>query len=185
MRPPGSLGALTQEGEDMTATQIPRLVDPRTIERLDVLGPIVEILTPPDSDDEAPCVLRGTIPPGVAVPLHSHPEPETFVTLTGEVEGLARPDGRTTWTRIGPGDVFHVPGGAQHAFRSSSHDPTTMIIVTTASIARFFREVGTPVGVEPPPLEEVLERFLAASRRYGYWNATPQENAAVGVQLSF
>jgi hypothetical protein len=159
----------------MTATQIPRLLDRRTIERLDVLGPIVEILTPADADADAPCVLRGTI----------HPVPLLFIRLRGLVVGLARPDGRTTWRRIGPGDVFHVPGGAQHAFRSISPDPTTMIVVTTASIARFFREVGTPVGVEPPPLEEVLARFLAASERYGYWNATPEENAAVGVPLPF
>jgi hypothetical protein len=104
--------------------------------------------------------------------------------LKGEVEGLARPDGRTTWTRIGTGDVFHVPRGAQHAFRSISPDPVTTLIVTTASIARFFREIGTPVGVAPPPLEEVLERFMTISERYGYWNATPEENAAVGIPLS-
>ena len=39
---------------------------------------------------------------------------------------------------------------------------------------RFFREVA---GSTP-------EHFLAVSERYGYWNATPEESAAVGLPVS-
>ena len=31
----------------------------------------------------------------------------------------------------------------------------------------------------PPPVPD--ERFLATAERYGYWNATPEENAEVGL----
>jgi hypothetical protein len=33
------------------------------------------------------------------------------------------------------------------------------------------------------PSPEAIERFLRVSERCGYWNATPEENAGVGVAL--
>jgi hypothetical protein len=61
------------------------------------------------------------------------------------------------------------------------------IIVTANRIARFFREVGTPVSEtrapEPPP-PAAIERFLEIAARYGYWNATPEQNAAIGIPLA-
>jgi quercetin dioxygenase-like cupin family protein len=163
------------------------LVDPRTVETLDVLGPTIEFLTPPEGSDDAPCVMRGTIPAGVAVPLHTHPDPETFLLISGEIEGLVdAPDG-VAWVRIGPGDVFHVPGGTKHAFRNQSPDPAVMTLVSTSRIGRFFREVGTPLGrgstTAWPPPDDAIRHFLEIAERYGYWNATPEENAEVGVPL--
>ena len=35
------------------------------------------------------------------------------------------------------------------------------------------------------PLAQDIERLLTTSVRYGYWNATPEENAAVGISLPF
>jgi hypothetical protein len=49
-----------------------------------------------------------------------------------------------------------------------------MFVVTTASIARFFREIAG----------HGVERFLEVAERYGYWNATPEENAAAGIALT-
>jgi hypothetical protein len=39
---------------------------------LDVLGPTVKFLVLPSECAGDYCVIRGTIPPGVSVPLHSH-----------------------------------------------------------------------------------------------------------------
>jgi hypothetical protein len=39
---------------------------------------------------------------------------------------------------------------------------------------------SAPAG---PPSAEAIERFLATAERYGYWNATPEENAEVGLAL--
>jgi hypothetical protein len=59
--------------------------------------------------------------------------------------------------------------------------------VSTPKIGAFFREVGRPLraGGTPawPPPDDVLRHFAATAERYGYWNATPQENAAVGLAL--
>jgi quercetin dioxygenase-like cupin family protein len=165
-----------------------QLVDPRTTETFDVLGPTVEFLTPPDETGGAPCLMRGTIPPGVPVALHSHPEPETFLGVSGEVEALVHSGEGFDWVTIGPGDVFHVPGSVRHAFRNRRQEPAVMMIVTTTRIGRFFRKVGTrvPLGTRTagPPSGEAIGRFLEVAERYGYWNAGPEENAEIGIALT-
>jgi mannose-6-phosphate isomerase-like protein (cupin superfamily) len=61
---------------------------------LDVLGPAIEFLRSPAEKDAAYCVMRGVIPPGVSVPLHSHPDPETFFIVSGSGQALVeREDG--------------------------------------------------------------------------------------------
>src|SRR3954470_14446750 len=104
------------------------LIDDRGVQTFDVLGPTVQFLATADGHDNAPCIIRGTIPPGVAIPLHSHPDPETFLARSGELEGLAFDDGALAWAPIGPGDVFHVPAGARHAFRNRSGESAVAII---------------------------------------------------------
>ena len=121
--------------------------------KLDVQGVAIEFLTPPG---EEPCVMRGSMPPGAVVPLHTHADPETFVILSGEAEGFRDPD----WVRVRAGDVFNVPGDRKHGWRNVGSVPAEMIVVTTAKIAHFFREVA----------DATPEEFLAISERYGYWN---------------
>jgi quercetin dioxygenase-like cupin family protein len=170
----------------MTDIETAHLVEPDMIETYSVMGPTLQFLTP-DGGDEAPCIMRGTMPEGLIVPLHSHPEPETFIALSGEVEGLAESQDGFKWMPVRPGNVFHVPGGAKHAWRNWSPGEATAIVVTAPSLGRFFREVGTPVVPDgpppPPPTEEAVRRFLEIAERYGYWNATPEENAEVGLKL--
>lgn len=168
--------------ETTTAAPAAYVVTPDRIEAFEVLGPTVEYLTPPREGE--PCVMRGTIPPRVSVPLHAHADPETFVMISGVVEGLSLDAEGFEWIRIRPGDIFHVPGGAMHAFRNRTDDPAVMFIVSTDRIGRFFQEVGSPMheGQQAPP-SEVIERFLRTSERYGYWNAGPEENARVGIAL--
>jgi len=131
--------------------------------------------------------MRGTVPPGAVVPLHSHADPETFVVLSGELEGLVMSPAGFTWVPVGPGDVFHVPGNAKHAWRNTSREPAVAIVVSTPRIGRFFREVGTPVDpadtTARPPSDAAIQQFLQVAERYGYWNATPEENADVGLTL--
>jgi quercetin dioxygenase-like cupin family protein len=178
---------MRSSGPSGSSERVAGLVDPRDAETLEVLGPVIRFLVPPD-DDGAPCVMRGTIAPGGVVPLHRHADPETFIALEGEVEGWLDRGGRDGWARVAPGDVVHVPGGVGHAWRNPSPEPAVSIIVTTATLGRFFREVGTraPAATAPtasPPPDAAVERFLAVAERYGYWNATPEENAAIGLRL--
>jgi hypothetical protein len=45
---------------------------------LDVLGPTVELLVLPSDCEGEYCVVKGTNPPGISVPLDSHPADESF-----------------------------------------------------------------------------------------------------------
>jgi mannose-6-phosphate isomerase-like protein (cupin superfamily) len=128
-------------------------------------GATIEILV-----DDDPCIMRGTIPPGAVVPLHSHDDPETFIGIAGEMEGFVESD----HVRVGPGELLHVPGGARHGWRNSGTEPAVTFLISTARMARFFREVA---GATP-------EQFLATSARYGYWNPTPDQSAAAGLPFN-
>ncbi len=158
-------------------------VDPQEAEAISVLGPTIQFLVPP-GDERAPCIMRGTIPPGGSVPMHSHADPESFVMLSGNVEGLVYEDDDFTWLCINPGDVFHVPANAKHGWRNRAAQPAVMLLVSTARMGQFFREIGkrtTPGAPAVPPSPEEIAHFLEVSERYGYWNATPEENAKVGL----
>jgi hypothetical protein len=67
------------------------------------VGPTVEFLNSPDERDAAYCVMIGTIPPGVSVPLHSHPDVESFFTLSGTVQVLFQRGDNSN------GDVISAP----------------------------------------------------------------------------
>src|ERR1700676_1549260 len=156
-------------------------------EIIDVLGPTIEFLSSQEREND-PCIMRGIIPPGVTIPLHSHPEPETFIAISGRIEGLKESAGNFEWVLIGRGDVFHVPGGVKHAFRNQSDEPAHVVMAAPQSLSRFFREIGTPIAPDAaplgPPSAKVIQRFMDTAKRYGYWNATPEENAKVGIFLA-
>jgi quercetin dioxygenase-like cupin family protein len=155
--------------------------------RFDILGPTIQFVTEP-SDGDAPCIMRGTIRPGISIPLHSHPDPETLFVLSGKLRALTFPGEDFAWVEIKPGEIFHVPGGAKHAFRNEGQTDAVVIIVSSSKIGRFFQEVGvpTPLGARPhgPPSADQMKRFLATASRYRYWNATPEDNARVGIVMA-
>jgi quercetin dioxygenase-like cupin family protein len=160
--------------------------NPTTGQTIELFGPTVEFLTSPDDPNNDFCVMKGTIPPGAVVPLHAHADTEDFQILSGEAEGLRTGSDGSHWLRVKAGDFVHVPANAPHAWRNLSSEPVVMLMITTRTMATFFREVGRPLSeAEQPPTSEALARFAAISERYGYWNATPEENAAVGIDLSF
>jgi quercetin dioxygenase-like cupin family protein len=155
-------------------------------EILDVFGPSVQFLVAPQASDEAPCVIKGTIPPGGSVPIHSHQAMEGFYVLSGHVEVLSEKHEKTNWILAGPGDFIEVPGGAKHGFRNTSQHPVVQLITTTSKLGRFFQEIGRPIpraGSLNPPSPDQLQHFASISERYGYWLATPEENAAAGISL--
>ena len=92
------------------------------------------------------------IPPGVSVPLHSHPDTEDFIVIRGEVQALRRGTGGYEWTEVKAGDHVHVPGNARHAWRNVTGTPFVTYIITTAKLGKFFQEVGRPIGSTDRPV---------------------------------
>jgi quercetin dioxygenase-like cupin family protein len=126
------------------------------------------------------CFIRCVMPPGVVVPMHSHSDRETFYVLSGKLDAL-RVD---RWEQLGPGDVFVVRDGIKHAWRNSSQEDATILCVTTARLTRFLREAAIPAGDTLSP-EQRAQHFLRLVEAHGYWLASPEENAAVGLDVNW
>ena len=155
-------------------------------QRLTPNGTLFEFLASPDETGSEICLIRGTIPPGVTVPIHSHSDVELFYVLEGSLEAFQFGNGTHGWVSFGPGDVVRVPGNAKHALRNSSPRPATAVVVTTSKLYSFFQEVSKPFdqarkATRPTP--EELQNLFESATRYGYWMGSPEENAAIGLVL--
>jgi uncharacterized RmlC-like cupin family protein len=151
---------------------------------VDLFGQSVEFLTSPTVAQNTRCVLRGVIPPGVSVPLHSHADVEDYYVISGEALSLRQGATGYETTACRAGEHIRVPSGAPHGWRNAAGEPFVTLIITTPTLGKFFLEVGRPIEQAPlPPTSADLARFASVSAQYGYWNATPEENAAVGIQL--
>ena len=151
---------------------------------LDVLGPTVEFLTAPGDGEDDLCVMRGVIPPGVIVAVERDDDAEAFLVLRGRKQVLLPGAGGLEWTDVRAGDYIHVPRNAPHAHRNPFGEPVVDLVVATARLGRWFQEVGRPATGRPqPPAPDDVARLLAVSARYRYWVGSPDENAAVGIEL--
>jgi hypothetical protein len=71
-----------------------------------------------------------------------------------------------------------------HAHRNVSDEPAVDLIVTTARMGQMFREIGRPfTGTPLPVTPEVLAQFMEVNARYDVRLGTPEQNAAVGIDL--
>ena len=127
-------------------------LEPTVGQCIDLFGPSVEFLTPPGVTQESCCVLRGVIPPGVSVPLHSHADIEDFYVISGEVLAVTQEAYGYQSTAFKAGDYIRVPSGVRHGWRNISGEPLVALIVTTATLGKFFFEAGRPVeqASQPP-----------------------------------
>jgi len=62
------------------------IVVARDRDAMDLFGPSFQFLVAPQPSDDAPCVIKGTIPPGGSVPIHRHFGVEACFVLSGTVE---------------------------------------------------------------------------------------------------
>jgi quercetin dioxygenase-like cupin family protein len=152
----------------------------------EVLGASVEFFVGPQPGDEAPCILKGTIPSGVLIPMHSHDVIEIFFVLSGNIEVLVEAGGKMQWVEACAGDLIEISSNAKHAFRNRSQNPVVNLLFTTSKHGRYFQEIGRRLAsgesVRPPAPDEI-QHLLKTAQRYGYWFATPEENASVGITL--
>lgn len=147
-----------------------------------VLGVLLQFLSTPQQIDDEISVMRGTIPPGVVVPLHSHADPEIFYVLSGSLE-VFQSEG---WQTAAAGEVVSIAGNVRHALRNTSRSPITVVTVSKQDLYGFFRELARPFDPKSPPAlptPEEMQRLFSAAKKYEYWLASPEENAAIGISL--
>ena len=170
---------------DQQSSVLRRVVDGTPYTAVDVFGPTVEFLSSPDDPGTDFCVMRGVVPPGVTVPLHSHADAEDFFILAGTQQVLTPCDDGLQWCDVRAGDYVHIPGGVPHAHRNVSDQPAVELVITTARLGRFFQDIARPrAGLPRPPTSEELAEFVEVATKYGYILGTPDQNAAVGIDLS-
>ena len=150
--------------------------NPSTGKILELFGPTVEFLISPLDTQSDFCILRGIIPDGVYVPLHSHADTEDFFVISGELDCLRKENEDHKLVKASTGDYIHVPCNAPHAWCNVSGSTTIVHILTTKKIGKFFQEIGRLKNSTslPPPTPKDLAHFSAMSRKYGYWNASPK-----------
>lgn len=149
-------------------------------------GVLLQFLASPDEVGDAICLIRGTMLPGVVVPLHSHAEPELLYILEGSLEVFRSSERSTGWTAASVGDVVAIPGSVKHALRNSSPLPMILALVTKSELYKFFRELAKPFDAKQhhaPPTPEAMQELFQIAAKYGYWIASPEENAAIGLSI--
>ena len=126
--------------------------------------------------------MRAVLPPSIAIPLHSHPDPEVFYILDGALEFLQYDEESSRWLIARTDDTVCIPGDVKHALRNPSLTSVTLLLITTPSIYNFFYELGKPFHPgQPtgPPVPEDMQHLLRLAAKYNYWIASPKENEAI------
>ena len=107
--------------------------------------------------------------------------------LEGTVQVWADRQEQPQWIEITAQESVLIPSQARHAIRNASDMPVFVILVSAARIGHFFEQIATPLvpgEPPPPPTPERIQQFLAQQAEYGYWSASPEENAAIGIHLT-
>jgi hypothetical protein len=109
---------------------------------MDVFGPTVEFISGPDDPGADVCVMRGALPPGAVVPVHSHDDDEDFLILAGtqqvlveDAHGLQRQD-------MHAGDYVPYP--------VASRTPTATCPTPPAVLAAMAADYGIEILGAPP-----------------------------------
>ena len=129
-------------------------------------GVLLQFLASPGEVGDAICLIRGTMPPGVVVPLHSHSEPEVLYVLDGSLQAYRSTEGANGWTNAGVGDVVIIPGSVKHALRNASSLPATLALITKSQLYQFFRELAKPFDPNQPPSHptpDAMQQLFEAS----------------------
>ena len=151
-----------------------------------VFGPLHQFLVQPADTSGAFALMRIVVPPGVAIPLHSHADPEVFFAMDGGLDVFAYNGDPGDWMTAVSGDVVSISSNVKHAIRNSSPSPTVLLLATTPAIHGFFQDLAIPFDPKlpgAPPSRGDMERMQALAARYGYWIASPQENEAIGLVM--
>ncbi len=111
-------------------------------------------------------LVEGVFPSGAAsVPLHTHPEAETFYALEGEAEFTGVDEDGPSTFMVRPGDVVYVPPRTPHQFTITNAEPARgMVIVQPGGFERYLADLA---AARRPDGSADGETLRAIGARYG------------------
>ena len=144
---------------------------------LDVFGTRAELLARLGENDNPLVLLRVSLSPGRRIPLHSHASPKCVFVISGEVE-VYRDSPVAGWQRLRTDEAIHVSSNARLAIRNGTVQPTDLLVVSTAQMARSFSKVGPATGEFPtkPSSPQELRTLSSEAAADDLWVATPEED---------
>ena len=155
-------------------------------EAMNVLGARMRVVARMGEEDDDTVLIRSQMGADPrAVPLHAHADVEGFYVLEGQLEVYLDGDGEApgSWRALGPGQSLTVAGHVKHAVRNVSGAPVDSMVVTTVRLARFLGDIarppGAPVAHHGAPTAGEIARVRQKAADYGYWLASPAENAGI------
>jgi quercetin dioxygenase-like cupin family protein len=151
----------------------------------DVFGVQLQFLVAPEETGDQASLYKCTLPPGIAIPLHSHPDSKVFYVLGGTLEVYQESGENKGWRAVSAGKTLAVAPNVKYALRNTSSAPSIAIAVTQHGLYDFLREVAKPAepGPPAPPSPQDMQRLFALAAKYSYWMGSPEENAAIGIKL--
>lgn len=128
---------------------------------LDVMGTSVEVKVDAGQSAGALNLFEIVAPPGSFVPPHLHRrEDETFFVLEGQLEAEA--EGRVEVISAG-GSIF-LPRNGVHSWKTAGSTTCRFLVISNPSgMDRYFPEIATRPGQNPP----TPEQLVAISLKYG------------------
>jgi quercetin dioxygenase-like cupin family protein len=169
--------------ETQTKSQTDRAIPAQAF---NAAGVLLEFLASPEEVGDSVCLIRGTMAPGLVVPLHRHAEMEILYVLEGSLEAYQSSGRLRGWSEASAGEVVTIPGNVKHALRNGASVPVSLALVTKSELYAFFRALAKPFDPNQQPAKPKLEAmrgFFELAARYGYWLASPEENAAIGLRI--
>ena len=149
-------------------------------------GVLLQFLASPEEVGDAICLIRGTMPPGVVVPLHRHKDPELLYVLEGTLEVYRSSEGSAGWTVARVGDVVVVPGNVKHALRKVQLFRSPWPWSLNRSSTRFFVSLPSLLIRIYNPHHQRPKRYrssLQSPQSNGYWLASCEEKRMSEFQL--
>jgi quercetin dioxygenase-like cupin family protein len=142
-------------------------------EKFDILGVEFEWKLTAAETDHHYCVLEATVPPGVVVPPHRHPDQEAFFVLEGAPEFASETETGLEWCFATPGEMINVTPMSLHGFRNPTDSDVKVLITCAATLGNFFVEAGLPIYLESPyrssvPSRGQIARVLEIGERHGH-----------------
>jgi quercetin dioxygenase-like cupin family protein len=149
-------------------------------EKIDILGVELEWKLTGAETGNKYCVLLATLPPGVVVPPHRHPDQEAFFILEGAPEFATETPHGLEWCFATPGETINIPSMTAHGFRNPTDSDVKMLITATPNLGHYFEEAGLPFQHQSPyrisvPSSEQIARIIEIGARFGhvYVDETP------------